>query len=194
MVVKRAHTNANIAPAIRKLRGQINAEFPDRDKSSDGIWPSAAHSKANPTSDHEAGNALDIDNDLGRGVDVRSIAYSLALSRDPRIAYIIHEGNIWSHAKGWRAYRGTNPHDSHMHISVLESRRRDVGEWRITPKKLDYRCTKTHGAHILPTWLSPTRGKWEAGHKYRCLVHRGQWMKLRTATGKAMWGFGPHFK
>jgi len=194
MVVKRSHTTANIAPALRKLRDQINAAYPHRDKASDGIWPSAAHSKASPNSDHEAGNALDIDNELGKGIDVRSIAYSLALSRDPRISYLIHEGLIWNHSQGWRTYSGSNSHNTHLHISVKESERRDASAWSITPKKLDYRCTKTHGAHILPTWLSPTRGKWTAGRTYRCTTHRGSWLKLRDATGKQLWGYGPYFK
>ncbi len=50
-----------------------------------------------------AGNAFDIANDKG----------------DKRIAYIIFDGKIMSPILGWkrRAYKGANPHRSHLHIS-----------------------------------------------------------------------------
>lgn len=194
MVVKRAHTASNVAPAIVKLRDQINAAYPRRDRASDGIWPSAAHTRANPSSDHEAGNALDIDNDLADGVDVMFVALLLSASRDSRIKYIIHDGRIWNRLHGWHPYTGSNPHSTHMHISVKEEERGDADEWVITAHKVVYRCLKTHGAHTLPTWLSPTRGKWTAGRSYRCTAHRGKWLKLRDATGRQLWGYSPHFK
>ena len=194
--MKRAHTTANIAPAILKLRAQINTAYPHRDKSSDGIWPSAAHSAANPSSDHEAGNALDIDNDLAAGVDVGVISIALAVSRDARLKYIIHDGRIWDAAHGWHAYSGSNPHKTHMHVSVREDRRNLTAPWVIArPSTATVMCSKTHGAHWLPSWVSPTRGKFTAGKRYRttpgCV---GDWRKLLTDDGRQAWGFAPYFK
>jgi hypothetical protein len=134
--VARAHTAGNIAPAIVRLRAQVNATYPKRDKSSDGIWPSAAHTKANPSSDHENGNAIDFDDDLLPGDhaaywDIWSVALGIVVSKDSRVKYLIHDNRIWSLAEGWRAYNGTNPHKTHLHISVKENRRTDSREWAI---------------------------------------------------------------
>lgn len=128
MVVKRAHTNANIAPAIRRLRDQVNAAYPKRSKVTDGIWPSAAHTAASPNSDHEAGNAIDITADLG-GADVK-VVYD-AIKGDPRVSYLIYSRRIWSHDQGERTYAGPNPHTSHMHVSVRETHRADARDWSI---------------------------------------------------------------
>lgn len=140
MVVRRTHTSENVAPALVVLLAQVNGAYPNRLRTteghdSDGIWPSAAHSKANPNSDHEAGNALDIDDDLsgvdGKGPSVDSVVAAIAASLDPRVAYIIHHGRIWRPASGWTHYDGSNPHETHAHISVRESMRRDARRWVI---------------------------------------------------------------
>ena len=138
MTLRRQHTTANIAPALVKLRKQVDAKWPNRDRRSDGIWPSAAHTAANPTSDHEAGNALDIDTNLSKTTNASLLFRRIKASKDPRVRYIIHAGRIWSPERGDRPYSGTNPHDTHIHISVRETRRRDVREWRIEPTARKY--------------------------------------------------------
>lgn len=135
-IVRRSHTSGNIAPAIWRLREQVNAAYPNRSKVSDGIWPSAAHTRASPNSDHEAGNALDITADLGSGAHVRDIYEAIKASGDVRVSYIIHARKIWSPERGERAYNGSNPHTSHMHVSVKESRRGDNRNWTISKEAL----------------------------------------------------------
>lgn len=133
MSVKRAHTNANIAPAISILRVQVNEMFPHRSKKSDGIWPSATHTKANPNSDHEAGNAFDITADLGDGHKVQELVDILVAQKDSRLSYVIHNGHIWSRTYDFkkRTYTGSNPHKTHAHISVIEKKRGSSREWKL---------------------------------------------------------------
>jgi lysozyme family protein len=47
----------------------------------------------------------------------------LAKSGDPRIRYIISNGQIFTPtvSSSWRTYSGSNPHDHHAHVSVSES-------------------------------------------------------------------------
>ena len=132
MVTRRTHTNANIARSIWRLREQVNAAYPNRSKASDGIWPSAAHTRANPTSDHELGNAFDITADLGNGRRVQELFDALKANNDPRLKYIIHNGRIYSHSRGDRIYTGANPHTSHMHVSVYETDRDDGSDWQLS--------------------------------------------------------------
>jgi hypothetical protein len=76
-----------------QLREQIDDDYPDRDRKSDG-WIADARHLAKGTSDHIP--------------DAKS-----------RIAYIIFDGKIMSPILGWkrRTYKGANPHRSHFHIS-----------------------------------------------------------------------------
>lgn len=195
MTIRRTHTAGNVAPAIVKLRDQINTMYPKRDKASDGIWPSAAHTAANPSSDHEAGNALDIDDDLSAAVKVDVIANAIAASRDPRVNYLIHNGRIWKAATGWRTYSGSNRHTTHMHVSVYESKRSGTGAWTLVQGKTRLYCLKTHGMHIFPTWASPSIGRFDVGRFYRLTPGRsGAWVKLLDDNGKQRWGYGGHFK
>jgi hypothetical protein len=134
MVVKRSHIDHNIAPAIRVLEEQIDEAYPHRDHRSDGIWPSKAHSKANPNSGHEAGNAIDIDDDLERdgSPDVEIIVRAITESGDRRVKRIVHDGRIWTPERGWRTYHGTNPHRTHAHIEVKEHKRNSTKKWTIS--------------------------------------------------------------
>jgi hypothetical protein len=120
---------ANPAPAAKALLDQATLLWPNRSKASDGIVPSAAHTAANPTSDHEIGvagynHAVDLTHDPKNGCDCAVIAENLRLSKDPRVKYVIHAGRIFSASVQpfvWRAYTGSNPHASHMHVSIIDS-------------------------------------------------------------------------
>jgi len=111
-----------------QLREQIDDDYPDRDRKSDG-WIADARHLAKGTSDHipdaKSGivRGLDIDADLSAH---KEEAYALvekirklAKKGDKRIAYIIFDGKIMSPILGWkrRKYNGANPHRSHFHIS-----------------------------------------------------------------------------
>ncbi len=121
-----------IAKSLDKLRAQINAKFPNRNKLSDGWIGDPAHQST--SSDHNPHinevkwrvvSALDITHDTAHGCDAGKIALSLIVKRDPRIKYVISNGRIASSFKtgnnlpwAWRKYTGKNKHNHHFHISV----------------------------------------------------------------------------
>lgn len=125
------------AKSLVTLRNQINTLSPNRDKSSDGMLASEAHTQANPTSDHEPRigdggigvvTAVDITHDPAHGIDSEKLAEALRAAKDERIKYIISNRKIASgtgqdhEAWKWRPYTGANPHNHHVHISVKADR------------------------------------------------------------------------
>lgn len=115
-----------LAKSLSVLRDQIDAQWPDRNKASDGWIGDTAH--ASRKSDHNAWvrdekggvvTALDVTHDPAHGVDCNRIADSV--KDDPRVKYVIWNRKIWnpSVSKSWRQYSGSNPHTKHVHISVL---------------------------------------------------------------------------
>lgn len=127
------------APSARAFLAQATKRWPRRDKASDGIVPSAAHTAANPRSDHEPGragycHAVDITHDPANGCDCHDITADLARSRDKRVKYIIWDRRIWSRRFGiwkWRPYGGANPHRKHAHISIVDTKAacEDTSPW-----------------------------------------------------------------
>ena len=115
----------HLAPALVALLGQINTLSPNRDKRSDGTIGDAAHaarkSDHNPDPDGTV-RGLDITNDPKHGIVSDAIAKHLVAKPDARLDYVISNGMIASRAAGWkwRKYTGKNPHDKHVHISVLK--------------------------------------------------------------------------
>lgn len=117
-----------LARSLEQLRAQINALSPNRSKIADGTLGDTAHSKRK--SDHNPNargvvQALDLTDDEAHGVDNRKLAQALLDSRDPRIKYVIADGEIASGAGGpapwkWRKYSGANAHRHHVHISVAD--------------------------------------------------------------------------
>lgn len=118
-----------VAKSLEVLRDQVNAAYPGRRKENDGTIGDAAHQAR--TSDHNPWvkdgavgvvTALDITHDPAHGVDTYAIAETLRRNRDRRIKYVISNRRIFSsqlHAWEWHPYTGANPHDRHVHISVL---------------------------------------------------------------------------
>jgi hypothetical protein len=118
---------AKLCKAGQQLREQIDDDYPDRDRRSDGAQADARHYATNPSSDHIPRNgivrAIDIDANLNSHPEE---TYALvekirkcAKRGDKRIKYIIYDGKIMSPILNWkrRKYRGTNPHRSHFHVS-----------------------------------------------------------------------------
>lgn len=110
------------------LLGEINKHAPNRSKSSDGGVGDAAHASRN--SDHNPFiiykkmgivRARDFTHDPMRGFNSYQFARSVVKSRDKRIKYVISNGEIWTPARGWYTYTGSNPHDHHAHVSVSET-------------------------------------------------------------------------
>lgn len=113
------------AKSLDTLLAQVNAAYPGRDKSNDGTigdeHHQASHSEHNPDADGVV-RARDITHDPHHGLDARKLAEALIASRDPRIFYVISNREICSSVTApwvWRPYGGTNPHEAHMHLSVV---------------------------------------------------------------------------
>jgi hypothetical protein len=118
---------AKLCKAGQQLREQIDDDYPDRDRRSDG-WIADARHFAKGNSDHIPDargivRGLDVDADLGaHKEEAHSVVEKLrklAKSGDKRIKYIIFDGRISSPILNWkwRKYKGANPHRSHFHIS-----------------------------------------------------------------------------
>ena len=128
-----------VAKSLEVLKKQVDAKWPNRDKSSDGSIGDAAHQAT--SSDHNPNSAdvvtaIDITNDPVKGPNARKLAESLVASRDPRIKYIISNAQIVSSVVSpwvWRAYTGSNAHRAHVHVSVSASPGLydKVGDWNI---------------------------------------------------------------
>ncbi len=119
--------NWRVAKSLLKLRDQVDAAYPGRDKSWDGTIGDERHQATN--SDHNPNSAgvvtaMDITNDPKHGLISGVLAETLRKSRDHRIKYIISNRRIASsyvHPWEWRPYYGSNPHDHHVHVSVVGS-------------------------------------------------------------------------
>jgi hypothetical protein len=112
--------------AIAALR-QATAAKPKRKRASDGLLPSKAHVKQNPNSDHNSGLAVDITHDPKKGIDC-AFAF-IKLQKDKRVKYLIFNGKIWSPERGNRNYTGSNPHKTHLHISIKNRYKKDTSPW-----------------------------------------------------------------
>jgi hypothetical protein len=117
-------------PAAISVLRQATALKPKRKKASDGLLPSAAHIKQSPDSDHNTGLAVDLTHDPENGIDCDYIFENI--KGDKRVKYLIFKGKIWSEEKaeqGNRKYTGSNPHNKHLHISIVDTYSNDVSPW-----------------------------------------------------------------
>ncbi len=133
-----------LAPSLVKLQREVNARWPNRSRASDGTIGDSAHRRS--PSDH---NPVGHRNGPGYGtpgavhgmdITANGINTSVVLNSvigDRRVAYVIHNGRIWSARYGWapRTYWGS-PHQTHIHISlrggsasVALAAERDTGRW-----------------------------------------------------------------
>lgn len=132
-----------LVPSLVKLRDEINARWPRRDKASDGAVGDTSHAarKSSHNPDWRNGGAVRATDTDSNGVPGRETDLTRALVKaaigDPRVWYVIWNRTIWSRTYGWRAlrYTGSNPHDKHVHVSVLEDtvKWRDTRNWLTTP-------------------------------------------------------------
>ena len=136
-----------VARALLMLRRQVDAFAPRRSKANDGTIGDAAHATRN--SDHnpwvrDGGmgvvTALDITHDPAGGCDAGKLAEMILASRDRRVKYVIWNRRIanaaaigGSAAWAWRDYRGSNPHNKHVHVSVQSATAAydDEARWQV---------------------------------------------------------------
>lgn len=125
--------------SLKKLLAQVNELAPNRSKVSDGwigdVKHMARHSDHNPEPDGTV-DARDFTNDPSGGCDARKLCQAILDSRDPRLSYVISNGEIASGQLGpkpwvWRKYTGSNSHHHHAHVSVLDEGQDDKSDWQI---------------------------------------------------------------
>lgn len=130
-----------LVPSLVQFRSQIDAFYPQRDKSSDGWIGDARHaaeqSDHNPLPNGEV-CAIDITNDPVHECNCAVIAEAIRTSKDARVKYIIfNHFMLRSYDKPgipawtWAPYTGPLPHDHHMHVSVVADSAGDA--WALPP-------------------------------------------------------------
>jgi hypothetical protein len=157
------------AMSLGALDDQIDAAYPNRDTTSDGWIADANHPSS---SDHSPRNgivhAIDVDEDnkVGDQVVGRALWDWLLEVRPAWFKYGIYEEQIVSSypsggVPAWtpRPYSGSNPHNHHIHISVLDDR----------PFSGPHFTAQEHIMASDPTWLE-TNGwpewSWPIAKKY----------------------------
>ena len=186
-----------VAGSLEALLAEVNQFAPNRSKAADGGIGDAAH--ASRTSDHNpyikdskgigVVRARDFTHDPARGFDSYSFARSLARSNDPRLRYLISNGEWWKPGwTSWQKYTGSNPHDHHAHVSV------DEGPQSVYDSKADWKWEAAMvpmpgDRPIIPQITDPVlkRGMKEAATNTTGPIH-----KLQKLLGvKADGDFGP---
>ena len=119
--------------AGQQLRLQFDDSFSDRDRRSDGwigdLRHSARPSDHNPDPETGIVRAIDVDRDVHKSgkpdlmPDIADQIRLAAKAGEKRIAYIIFAGRIASSRMGWRwrPYKGSNPHNHHLHVSFTKT-------------------------------------------------------------------------
>lgn len=126
-----------LAPSLVALEAEANRIAPGRSQRSDGSIGDAAHQSRKSDHNPKDGfvDALDLTHDPAGGFDAHGWAEVIARRGDPRLKYVISAGRIHNpvlDARGeWRRYDGDNPHDRHIHVSVLPSGRFSTAPWLV---------------------------------------------------------------
>lgn len=125
----------HLAPSLVQLQKDLDAEF-GADRPNDGTIGDQAHaarsSEHNPDNDpdpmpHGAVSAIDVYTDANGKTWITDAEFDkllAVLKKDARVWYVIHKGHIWSRTHNWAktAYTGTNPHTTHVHISLMQTK------------------------------------------------------------------------
>lgn len=148
--------------SLLKLLDEINHLAPSRNKAWDGWIGDSAHAARH--SDHNSEpdgtvDARDYTHDPAHGADMSAISADIVANKDRRVSYLIWNRRICSGNNGpapwvWRAYVGSNPHDHHMHVSVLDAYQDDETPWleedilaAVTRKEFDKLAEEVHAIY-----------------------------------------------
>ena len=123
------------ASSVAAALAEATRRWPDRSRASDGTIGDTAHaakpSDHNPDA-HGTVHAFDLTNDPSHGVDCSLLAEHLINQRDVRVKYIIFNKRICNSTNwSWQPYKGSNPHDKHMHVSIHSTKaaENDTSDW-----------------------------------------------------------------
>ncbi|MFZ4431653.1 MAG: hypothetical protein ACOYOQ_00500 [Microthrixaceae bacterium] len=120
------------------MEAEADALAPRRSKAADGSIGDASHQAQGSASEHNPDangivRALDLTHDPAGGFNAHGWADVLANRGDRRIKYLISRGRIWNPSRdapgAWRRYTGSNPHNSHLHISVTPEGATALRSW-----------------------------------------------------------------
>lgn len=141
-----------LADSLVQLRNEVNAQYPNRSKTSDGTIGDSAHSsRVSQHNPNPAGvvTAIDLTHDPKNGPDGQQLADKLI--QDPRAWYVIFNGRIRYHGGNWQKYSGSNPHRTHVHLSVKQDKANydNKSTWNITGKKEEKEMASERAIDIL---------------------------------------------
>lgn len=107
------------AYSLETLKAQLDATYPGWLFL--GFLGDQAH--ASVPSDHNPnaeGVVCALDIGPGGGLDIHALADNIASNPQPDLKYIISNRRIaeWQYDFQWREYTGSDPHDTHIHVSV----------------------------------------------------------------------------
>lgn len=181
-----------LAKSLVTLRDQVNAAYPDRDKTSDGGIGDTAHQGTN--SDHNPNAqdvvcAYDLDHDPDNGFDGDKFLAAQLKNPHPNLKYIVWEGHIYSRKYAWKK-RPSSGHYAHLHVSVGigsdgksapgtydDTTRWDIG---LTENKGVTVATKEEIDHIA---ILATGSKPGAGFNYAYWITRPLYEVLHALSG-----------
>lgn len=147
-----------LATSIEVLRKEVNAARPNRSKATDGTIGDVAHQNQGSGSDHNPWL-----NNTVRAWDITTADFTDTLAEwlrlkgkagDPRLVgggMVIYQGRIASDNGDWewRRYGGSDPHTSHIHLSVTRNPAYDSNApWGVA-EALGSVLTPTEGAFLL---------------------------------------------
>lgn len=140
----------HLAPSLVQLQKDLDAEFGEN-RPNDGTIGDTAHaarsSEHNPDNDpdpmpHGAVSAIDIYTDANGKTWITDAEFDKLLAifkKDSRVWYVIHKKFIYSRTHGWKktAYTGSNPHNTHIHLSLMQTKAAhdDTSSWKISGVK-----------------------------------------------------------
>lgn len=121
---------ATLAGSLRNLFAEIDDVWPNRDRRTDGWIGDSSHQQRQ--SDHNPDSrgivhAIDIDKD---GIEPMLVVEA-CISDDRPTSYVVYNRTIWSRTRDFRprAYTGSNPHTSHIHVSILYGTHWESSDW-----------------------------------------------------------------
>lgn len=182
---------------LQHLRAQVDAAFPNRDKTSDGTIGDAAHqaSTSGHNPDDTPGSKPEWDGDDDNKPEVRSwdmdsdlragevtaqqvVDHIRGLPKlDTVLRYMIYNRKIYEASNGWnpRAYTGPSPHTEHIHFSGARTQAADNNT------TFDYRLEDL----IMPTAEEIAKAVWayKLNSPWLSVTDRpaGDWLKFADA-------------
>lgn len=109
-----------LARSLKKLQSELNSKYPNRTVPDWSIGDPAHAARPSDHNPNAAGVVCAIDIRQG-GINLGAVANAIKAKNNTPVKYVIYNRRIWSkkhNSSGWRDYFGSNPHTTHIHVSV----------------------------------------------------------------------------